>query len=407
MKYEMRDGRILDVWFPLKGKNAGNCYNNFDGAKSLANAKNIEVDQLRNISKRILIKMEVASKTSDIQKKNEIEKEIDDLLKDYKSFGGVLAKELDPSFKMSTPQPQQPQQPQTQQMSKQDICKIIEPFVRFFKDVDFLPQTRFINTVLSILQSPDRHDIDVFKYIINYFDVTCNPSLEEIRAKLLGVDGKTPSNEFMSIIYDMKKLPKVEPINTRLKIYYGLPGSGKTYDAEKEALGMKFPMTSDVLPSDLYEVFDFTKGSMQQYAAYKSAAAQASAAMTTSNQKDIVGMLEEIKQEISNGHPIFTKSPLRIAMENGLTILLDEINLATIPTLRALQSITDGSKTILSPKGEKIEIKEGFKIIGTMNLNVGTEKYPLPEPLVDRCFEIKKYELDVKKLVDILYKDEN
>ena len=88
-------------------------------------------------------------------------------------------------------------------------------------------------------------------------------------------------------------------------------------------------------------------------------------------------------------------------MENGTKITLDEINLLPFESLRFLQSILD-NKTEINYKGQVIHIKDGFQIIGTMNLTVNGSVFNLPEPLVDRACELKEYKLTAEQLAGAL-----
>ena len=73
-------------------------------------------------------------------------------------------------------------------------------------------------------------------------------------------------------------------------------------------------------------------------------------------------------------------------------------NLLPFESLRFLQTILDG-KTEFIYKGKTVKIVDGFKIIGTMNLVVNGCTYGLPEPLVDRAEDLRKYSLTAKNLV--------
>ena len=63
-----------------------------------------------------------------------------------------------------------------------------------------------------------------------------------------------------------------------------------------------------------------------------------------------------------------------------------------------MQTILDGKGEFLY-KGHSVKIKEGFQVIGTMNLCVSGMVYGLPEPLVDRCQETKKFALTADQLM--------
>ena len=87
-------------------------------------------------------------------------------------------------------------------------------------------------------------------------------------------------------------------------------------------------------------------------------------------------------------------------MKEGRPVILDEINLLTLECLRAIQALLD-NKTEVMIAGKKVEIKDGFMAIGTMNLEVGGVTYGLPDPLVDRAAVIKKFELGPDEVAKI------
>ena len=78
-------------------------------------------------------------------------------------------------------------------------------------------------------------------------------------------------------------------------------------------------------------------------------------------------------------------------MVEGLAqkIILDEINLLSKDCLRGLQGLLD-NKTEIVYKDYIIHIKEGFEIIGTMNLEINGQIESLPAPLVDRAYHIEE-----------------
>ena len=99
-----------------------------------------------------------------------------------------------------------------------------------------------------------------------------------------------------------------------------------------------------------------------------------------------------------DGKAGFHKSAFWTAMENGTQIVMDEINLLPFDSLRFLQGILDGKKSFIY-KGQTVNIADGFKVIGTMNLQVNGMTYGLPEPLVDRCEEMRQFKLTAKDLL--------
>lgn len=232
----------------------------------------------------------------------------------------------------------------------EQIKTSIEKLINFFSEFDFEPNFRFVNTFARICYKNKNLAKD---YIKNYFALTDNPYASSISEKM-------KSAEFTDICQNISVQEPTKCINNRFKLYYGSQGTGKTTEALKETEGRCMVCHSAMLPNDLMEDFKFVDGKAE-----------------------------------------FTPSALQIAMTNGYSITLDEINLLPFESLRFLQSILDGKKEIIY-KGKTIEIKDGFKIIGTMNLTVNGSTYSLPEPLVDRCEDIKKYQLTAENLVSAI-----
>lgn len=227
----------------------------------------------------------------------------------------------------------------------------LEKLMNFFKEFEFEPNYRFVNTLtLKAIKSQK----EAINYITSYFNLMDNMYQVEIASKC-------KSKEFTSILSSLKTdATPTKQVNTRFAIYYGSAGTGKTTQAMEESEGRCVVCNSSMLPSDLMEDFVFEEGK-----------------------------------------PTFQKSSLWNCMEQGKPIVLDEINLLPFDSLRFLQGILDGKKEV-DYKGNKISIQDGFKVIGTMNLSIGGMVYGLPEPLVDRCAEIKQFSLTAKQLVNAL-----
>lgn len=168
------------------------------------------------------------------------------------------------------------------------------------------------------------------------------------------------SDEFKTMLSMLNECDVTSTINKRFKLYYGSQGTGKTTIAMKEASNNVVVCHSAMLPSDLMEDFNFKDGKAE-----------------------------------------FNPSALCKAMTEGKAIVLDEINLLPFESLRFLQSILDNKSEIVY-KGHVIEIKDGFQIIGTMNLHVNGCVYALPEPLIDRASELRKFTLTAKNLLSAL-----
>ena len=224
----------------------------------------------------------------------------------------------------------------------------IKELINFFSEFGFTPSYRFINTFC-------RHNKKK-NYVYGYFKISNHPYAEEIAQKI-------KSAEFTEICSHFDQIrdaqPEMKAINNRFELFYGEPGTGKTTEALKLAKKC-IVCQSDMLPADLMQNFCFKDGKAD-----------------------------------------FDPSDLWKAMENGETIVLDEVNMLTFEALRFLQGITDGKEAI-DYKGHHIEIKDGFKIIGTMNLNVNGNVIPLCDPLVDRCVDIKEFKLNEKDLLAAL-----
>ena len=218
--------------------------------------------------------------------------------------------------------------------------KMIDFFSEFGVDVSM----RFINTFCRV-KNPA-------KFTVDYFTV-CNHSSARMIAD------KTKSAEFMNLVDTLSgKARKV--INSRLKIYYGAPGTGKTTKAMGES-DTTIICRCDMVPKDIMQDFDFV-----------------------------------------NGQATFKKSAFWLAMENGGTVTLDEINLLPYDTLRFMQGLLDG-KEVVEYLGQTINIHPDFKVIGTMNLMVDGQPYGLPEPLVDRCSDIQEFKMTGKFLANAIF----
>lgn len=232
--------------------------------------------------------------------------------------------------------------------NKDELKVYIQKIINFFSEFGFEPNFRFCNTLANIAAKESSGS--ACNYVFNYFELAGNDYAYSIRDKM-------KSREWEEIIdyFNINKTSKV--INTRFKLYYGSQGTGKTTEAMKESENNVMVCHSAMLPSDLMEDFKFVDGKAD-----------------------------------------FQPSALQTAMVEGKKIVLDEINLLPFESLRFLQSILDGKSEFIY-KGKTINIKEGFQIIGTMNLVVNGSVFNLPEPLIDRASNLKKFKLSAGSLV--------
>ena len=238
-------------------------------------------------------------------------------------------------------------EPEPARDPKKVLLEGIKHLMDFFTEFSFTPSFRFTNTFAYMAcQSKKR----ATEYVCNYFALMDSSYVKEVAQKV-------KSAEFEQIVKDIAQYGEpTTRINTRFKVYFGPAGTGKTTVAQEESENRCIVCNSSMLPSDLME--DFI---------------------------------------LKDGNPDFNPSLLWDCMEQGKTIVLDEINLLPFDSLRFLQGIVDG-KTEFYYKNRPVHIHDGFQIIGTMNLSLGGMTYGLPEPLVDRCLEAKEYTLTAEQL---------
>lgn len=240
--------------------------------------------------------------------------------------------------------------PTSPEDKKKAMVNGLENLTNFFSEFDFEPNFRFVNTLALALAKSPKNAID---YVTDYFALTDNAYFNEVVAKM-------KSDEFKQILQTLALVEPTKQINNRLKIYYGSQGTGKTTLAQSETEQRCVVCNSAMLPSDLMEDFIFI-----------------------------------------DGKATFSHSILWDCMEQGKAITFDEINLLPFDSLRFLQTILDGKKEFIY-KGNTVKIADGFKIIGTMNLSVNGMVYNLPEPLVDRSEELRKFTLSAEDLMSAI-----
>ena len=237
--------------------------------------------------------------------------------------------------------------PMPKRSAKDILLEGIGKLMDFFSEFSFTPSFRFTNTFAFMACESKQMACD---YVRNYFALMNSNYVKEVEQKI-------KSAEFSNIVKAIAQYGRpTNHINTRLKVYYGSAGTGKTTLAQKESDNRCIVCNSSMLPADLMEDFIF-----------------------------------------KDGQPDFNPSLLWECMEQGKTVVLDEINLLPFDSLRFLQGIVDG-KTEFYYKNRPVHIKDGFQIIGTMNLSLGGMTYGLPEPLVDRCSDTKEFVLTAEQL---------
>ena len=280
------------------------------------------------------------------------------------------------------------------------VCSII---MNFFKDLHgFDWSLRFLNTMHNMLVNSG-HDAMV-SYVSNYF------VLQGLGDLMPDFIPKFESPEWKSIEVKLGAIATTKSLNKRLKIYYGPAGTGKTFMAMLEAENRCVACTPQTLAEDLLYTFDFDKVTQDVQSQYEEAHSKAvSKAEQIAAMKDgsnpamaaLVNELHALRQDLRNviatNQPMFKPSIVQECMSSGRSVVLDEINLLPMDSLRSLQSWLDGKPQFAGKKGS-IKINDGFEIIGTMNLSIGDAMYPLPGPLVDRCYDIEEMKLTPDKL---------
>lgn len=236
---------------------------------------------------------------------------------------------------------QEEKQVKEEQSPKSDKAlryELYNKIVTFSKDFAFKPNPRFMDTLIDV------EDIDNF--FIDTMNLTGYPEdlLSKARDKFESTEWKEIKTELSNIVR------KHEKINKRLAIYYGSAGTGKTTTALKEyPSAVKIVGSASQDPDDVFTRFDPAS-------------------------KDYV------LTEIGN------------AMVNGLPIIIDEGNLYNQVVWQRLQGCLDNSEKV-SDRNRELTIKNGFKVIVTMNLETNLGKTPLPSPVVSRAMEIRNYDL--------------
>jgi hypothetical protein len=245
---------------------------------------------------------------------------------------------------------------------KADLAEIMAELFNFFSEFRFKPAARFMDT---LLRQPTVAKIK--SYIAAYFILQNSPDAESISEKM-------ESGEFMGLAAKIHDITndyiriKPEAINSRLVIYYGDPGTGKTHKAINENPEADVvACCSSITPDELLRVFDFTKDN----------------------------------DPARLGKPTFMPTATATAMTEGRTVILDEINMLPPDTLAFIQEITD-NKPHIHHMNLDFNIRPGFKIIGTMNLVVNGNTISLPNPLVDRIAEADEFVLEPDMVTSML-----
>ena len=215
--------------------------------------------------------------------------------------------------------------------------KLAKSIITFCKDFQYVPDPRLLNSLLF--------ESDPSQFILNSMELVGYEEELLDRAK-----AKFTSSEWKEYIKTLKSFKSTHGrFNQRLEIKYGSAGTGKTTAAIAEyPSAPKIVASASADPDDLFTFFD----------------------PSTKNYE-----LTDIAKAMINGQPV----------------IIDEANLYNAVVLQRLQGITDSTPSIFD-RGMKLEIKDGFKVIMTLNLETNLGKTPLPNPLVSRASKIENYD---------------
>ena len=237
-------------------------------------------------------------------------------------------------------QPKQAKQKQVNPANFGDAEKeaLYEDIVCFMKDFNYDIDPRQMNILPMVNNKP--------QHILCCLDLLGAPDdiIEEAQEHF-----KSP--EWKNIDAFLKMVKPSKQINQRLEIYYGKPGTGKTYKVMNElypnATIISAIATQD--PNDLFFVFNG----------------------------------QTMKQDIP--------TELTKAMMNGTPLIIDEAGLYSNEVWTTLQAILD-NKDKITDHGNEIAIKDGFKLVITMNNKTNAGRIILPEPIVSRISKVENFD---------------
>lgn len=282
-------------------------------------------------------------------------------------------------------------------------AKTISTIISFFEEFFSVKSSRFIDTLQRAIKEGGLSGAKA--YCKGYAEVPDRPTAPSLLAKM-------ESKEFELMVHDISRFdvaPENMAVNQRFEIYYGEPGGGKTYAASRLCEGRVMPVSSSTTADDLFLTFEFV-----------------------------------------DGKPTFKKSLLVRCAEAGRPICLDEINSLNQDVQISLQTLLDGKKEFFykdrsfsivdasdcfkaeealkrgekplidasaqtvtvggvtfrwKPAGTKpLVIGTGFKVYGTMNLDVGGRTWPLTPALADRARRIVEFTPTAESLAERLPK---
>ena len=227
--------------------------------------------------------------------------------------------------------------------SVEKLTKFLSEFSYFRNGVSM----RLINTFARAKSMADKKDV-----LMSYCEVSAMEDYPELVEKMKSLEFKEVCDTFDALGVSPK------PVNRRFAVFYGNPGGGKTYAAERICAEINGDGHADVV--------------------------------ICSSGMDAADMLYAYRLDYATGKKGYVPTGLLNAMLAGRAVVLDEVNLLPMEARMFLQNILD-NKGHVNVMGKEIPIRDGFFVVGTMNPETGNGKQPLPLPLVDRAAVIKEF----------------
>ena len=227
--------------------------------------------------------------------------------------------------------------------SVEKLTKFLSEFSYFRDGVSM----RLINTFARAGSMADKKAV-----LASYCEVSAMEDYPELVEKMKSPEFKEVCDTFDALGVTPKS------VNQRFAVFYGNPGGGKTYAAERICAEINGDGHSDVV--------------------------------ICSSGMDAADMLYAYRLDYATGKKGYVPTGLLNAMLAGRAVVLDEVNLLPMEARMFLQNILD-NKGHVNVMGKEIPIRDGFFVGGTMNPETGNGKQPLPLPLVDRAAVIKEF----------------
>lgn len=220
----------------------------------------------------------------------------------------------------------------------------VKKLTAFLSEFSYFRKGVSIRLINTFAKAKNKKDV-----LESYCEVSQMEDLSDLVAKM-------KSAEFTQVC-DLFSKFNPSPVNKRFAVFYGSPGGGKTY-------------------ASIAACEHINNGDCET--------------MLCSPSMDASDMLYAYRFDYKSGKRGYVPTALLKAMLAGRAVVLDEINLLPMEARMFLQNILD-NKSKVSVMGVELPIKEGFFVIGTMNLETGLGASPLPLPLADRACVIKEF----------------